>query len=205
MCYNLSNVSDLPIVSVKGIAMSQSSQSACHHVTHHAEGLPLPSDGLEPSANHSHLQGLPPKAIEQRIATAKASCASQGSRFTPLREQVFRLILQSPKPIGAYDLLALLQKTSEKTLAPPTIYRSLDFLLANGFIHQLSSSNAFFPCCQPDDSHTAAFLICQKCGDVQEFSHHAVTHVLADVANGANFRIHTSVIELLGICQRCQD
>lgn len=176
--------------------MSQSS-SSCHH-------QPIVSTDSSPLHHHRSTQGLSESAIEQRIVMAKASCVSQGLRFTPLREQVFRLILQASKPIGAYDLLALLQKTSDKPLAPPTIYRSLDFLLAHGFIHQLSSSNAFFPCCQPDDSHTAAFLICQKCGDVQEFSHYAVTQVLGEVATGASFHIHTSVIELLGICQVCQ-
>lgn len=154
--------------------------------------------------HHESCHALSQEAINQRIIDIKQSCVSQGIRFTPLREQVFRLILQSSKPIGAYDLLAQLQKTSDKPLAPPTVYRSLDFLLSHGFIHQLSSSNAFFPCCQPDDRHVAAFLICQRCGDVQEFSHHSVNNVIADVASTSQFKVNSSVIELLGICQLCQ-
>ena len=161
------------------------------------------TDPLTERVSHNH-HTLSPAAIEQRIATAKQSCAAQGVRFTPLREQVFRLVLQANQPIGAYDLLAQLQKMSEKTLAPPTIYRSLDFLLENGFIHQLSSSNAFFACCQPDDKHTAAFLICQCCGEVEEFAHTTVTHAITEVAKNSHFKVNTSVIELLGICRNCQ-
>lgn len=143
--------------------------------------------------------------LEQRIAIAKQTCQSQGIRFTPLREQVYRLILQAPTPIGAYDLLAQLQKLSDKTVAPPTVYRSLDFLLEYGFVHQLSSSKVFFPCCQPDDKHVAAFLICQQCGDVQEFSHSPLDSVIQQVASQSQFDIQSSVIELLGYCQQCKE
>lgn len=155
-------------------------------------------------SDESHLHAGEPMNIHQRLDIAKQHCLEQGLRFTPLREQVFRLILQSHTPIGAYELLAQLQKTSEKPLAPPTVYRSLDFLLAHGFIHQLSSTNAFFPCCQPNDKHMAAFLICQHCGDVQEFSHSAMNQTIDTVAQSSDFMVKRSVIELLGLCKNCQ-
>lgn len=152
--------------------------------------------------HHSHHH-LDEKSINNKLKAVKASCDTQGIRFTALREQVYRLILQAGKPIGAYDLLAQLQQTSEKTVAPPTVYRSLDFLLDNGLIHQLNSTKAFFACCQPDGQHVAAFLICQECGDVQEFSHQPIETMLVNVAEQANFAIQSSVIELSGTCQKC--
>lgn len=157
------------------------------------------------SNQHLHIhQPLDEKAIHNKLIAVKANCDTQGIRFTALREQVYRLILQAGKPIGAYDLLAKLQQMSDKTIAPPTVYRSLDFLLDNGFIHQLNSTKAFFACCQPDGQHVAAFLICQECGDVQEFSHHPIDTMLTHVAEQASFAIQSSVIELSGICQSCQ-
>ncbi|ELA09539.1 FUR family transcriptional regulator [Moraxella macacae 0408225] len=152
------------------------------------------------SCQHCHQ----PDSIQRSLSLAKETCTSQGVRFTPLREQVYRLILQSDTPIGAYDLLAKLQKTTEKTLAPPTIYRSLDFLLDMGFIHQLSATKTFFACCWPENQHTATFLICQKCGDVQELSHDTLDNLLNKLADQAQFAIKSSVIELSGICQKCQ-
>lgn len=160
-------------------------------------------------STHNHAtctehQHIDESTIEQKLQMVKTTCENQGIRFTSLRAQVYRLILQAGKPIGAYDLLAKLQQKSDKTLAPPTVYRSLDFLLDNGFIHQLNSTKAFFACCQPDGQHVAAFLICQECGDVQEFSHQPIDTMLVNVAEQANFAIKSSVIELSGICQKCR-
>lgn len=101
--------------------------------------------------------------IEECIKEAKAHCEAQGVRFTPLREEVYALILESDKPLGAYDLISALQLSRQNTdaasknTAPPTIYRSLEFLLNEGLIHQLSSLNAYVPCCHPRSKHAAAF------------------------------------------------
>lgn len=156
---------------------------------------------LSHSASCSHCHE--PSSIERSLALAKQNCTLQGIRFTPLREQVYRLILEAPMPIGAYDLLAKLQQSSDKSIAPPTVYRSLDFLLEHGLIHQLSSTKAFFACCQPDGKHTATFLMCQQCGEVQEFHHRQLEHTLADIAVQSGFLVKTSVIELSGICPSC--
>ena len=59
--------------------------------------------------------------IEAQIAQIKQDCQAQGLRFTALREQVYRLILLAVHPIGAYELLDLLQSASEKVVAPPTV------------------------------------------------------------------------------------
>ena len=69
----------------------------------------------------------------------------------------------------AYELLD--QITQEKAAkatagaaAPPTVYRALDFLLANGFIHKLESVNAFVACHHPSTAqHSVPFLICDRC------------------------------------------
>ncbi len=159
-----------------------------------------------PSQEHCHtLHTHSVHDIEQRIFLAKQACHTQGLRFTPLRERVYRLILQSTAPIGAYELLAQLQQQStKKIIAPPTVYRSLDFLLAHGFIHQLNSANAFIPCCHPRNQHIAAFLICQNCKQVQEFSTNAVHDLLSHITQQTQFSIQSSVIEISGICQTCQ-
>ncbi|WP_394262070.1 Fur family transcriptional regulator [Moraxella boevrei] len=182
--------------------MSKTLYQHSPHPIQHVDGTLAPSDAVAHSASCHHCHQ--PDSIERSLVLAKETCASQGVRFTPLREQVYRLILESATPIGAYELLAKLQKTSEKSLAPPTIYRSLDFLLELGFIHQLSATKTFFACCRPDDQHTATFLICQKCGDVQELSHDTLDNLLGELAKQAQFVIKSSVIELSGICQKCQ-
>lgn len=142
--------------------------------------------------------------IEAQIAQIRQDCQAQGLRFTALREQVYRLILLAAQPIGAYELLDLLQAASEKVVAPPTVYRSLEFLLRHGLVHELNSSKAFFACSQPTDRHVAAFLVCRCCGEVQEFSHPSIQTMLTEVEQSTNFATQSSIIELSGVCQRCQ-
>lgn len=148
--------------------------------------------------------------VEKRLDDAKAYCLARGARFTPLREEVYKLILTAAKPMGAYDLISALQlsrqndATKKRTnIAPPTIYRSLDFLLNEGLIHQLSSMNAYVPCCHPRAAHAAAFLICQHCEKVEECSNLPVDEIMNFATNDAKFTVERSVIELKGICRDC--
>ena len=157
--------------------------------------------------HHHHVHNHDPAV---RLAEAKTHCEKQGVRFTPLREEVFCLILTADKPLGAYDLISALQESRKasdkksKNVAPPTVYRSLEFLLAEGLIHQLSSINAYVPCCHPRDKHAAAFLICQNCHKVGECSNLPVNDMINFAKNDAGFLIERTVIELSGLCRECQ-
>src|SRR3546814_6225694 len=79
------------------------------------------------------------------------------------------------QPIKAYDLLELIRAGNDAggegagAAAPPTVYRALDFLLANGFIHKLESVNAFVACHHPSTAqHSVPFLICDRCHSATE-------------------------------------
>jgi Fur family zinc uptake transcriptional regulator len=177
-------------------------------------------DDHKPHSEHlHHVHDLGPQAITKRLDMAKAQCQQQGVRFTALRQQIYELILQADKPVGAYDLITELQqvrsqhqtelsandkKTQSKNVAPPTIYRSLEFLLEQGLIHQLASINAYIPCCHPRLQHTAAFLICTTCQGVQECSSLPVQEMMTFANSDVGFKVSHSVIELQGVCQSCQ-
>lgn len=143
-------------------------------------------------------------SIDQRIAEAEALCLKEGVRLTPLRKEVLSLILGANAPIGAYDLLAKLKGKSERPAAPPTVYRTLDFLLEQGFVHRLASINAFIPCCHPREGHQAAFLICQNCHSVQETSANSLFDELSQLSAKGHFKAQNSMIEISGLCQQCQ-
>ena len=85
--------------------------------------------------NHQHNQ-----CIKTALDRAKHTCDESGVKLTPIRRKVLELILQSHKPIKAYDLLAQLSD-SDHMEKPPTVYRALDFLLDNHLIHKIESSN----------------------------------------------------------------
>ncbi len=165
------------------------------------------------SCDHLHdVQHFSVSDISARLTAAIEQCRQRGVRFTPLRQQIYELILQAKQPVGAYDLINQLQQTrlldkdkkQSKNVAPPTVYRSLEFLLAEGLIHQLTSINAFVPCCHPRAEHTAAFLICEHCQRVQECSSLPVQEIMSFAEQDVGFIVNRSVIELSGRCQACQ-
>jgi Fur family transcriptional regulator, zinc uptake regulator len=143
--------------------------------------------------------------VTQRLVEAENICASTGSRLTPLRKEVLELILNASGPMGAYDLLAKIKSDSDRPAAPPTVYRTLDFLLEKGLIHRLTSINAYIPCCHPREGHQAAFLICTECKTVKEASAQGLLQQLDVISSSDGFIAHHSIIEISGICQQCQN
>ena len=155
--------------------------------------------------HHNALHGVHDHPnVKERLADAERFCATTGVRLTPLRKEVLELILNASGPMGAYDLLAKIKNDSDRPAAPPTVYRTLDFLLENGFIHRLTSINAYIPCCHPREGHQAAFLICTECKAVKEASAQGLLDQLASLADSDDFSAHHSIIEISGICQQCR-
>jgi Fur family zinc uptake transcriptional regulator len=143
---------------------------------------------------------------EAALDAAANACAARGAQLTPLRRTVLGLVQQSAKPIGAYALLDQL-KTDRGAAAPPTVYRALDFLLAQRLVHRLEKLNAFIAChvheCGADHEHPAQFLICASCGAVTELEEPSITRAVDAAAARAGFRPARATVEVEGTCARC--
>jgi Fur family zinc uptake transcriptional regulator len=122
--------------------------------------------------------------------------------MTDLRRAVLRLILEADGPVTAYELLDRLKKI-HKGAVPPTIYRALDFLMAQRLIHKLERLNAFVPCAETGRQHVAQFLICRECGTVAEIDDHAAAKALQHAAKREGFRPRHAVVEIEGTCAAC--
>ncbi|UJF19550.1 zinc uptake transcriptional repressor Zur [Vibrio sp. SS-MA-C1-2] len=143
-------------------------------------------------------------SIEKNITTAQALCQQRGVRLTAQREQVLSLLLQEKSAISAYDLLDKL-KEIEPNAKPPTVYRALDFLLSQGFVHKVESTNSYICCCSiGHDQHCSQLLICDSCGYVQECHYDQLAQMLNHQAQQTGFKIYHHVIETHGLCQSCQ-
>ncbi|HHJ34207.1 MAG TPA: transcriptional repressor [Gammaproteobacteria bacterium] len=140
--------------------------------------------------------------VESLINQAEQLCEQRQQRFTALRRRVLTLICQAESPMGAYQLLEFLQGDG-RSAAPPTIYRALDFLMAQGLIHRLASNNTYLACAHPQQDHEAVFLVCQHCGQTQEIHTDGITHSVQEKASRYKFKVlHTSV-EVAGLCAKC--
>lgn len=141
--------------------------------------------------------------IEHLLAEATAVCESRGVRMTPTRSEVFRILSSLDEAIGAYDLLELL-KPSVPNAKPPTIYRALDFLQEQGFVHKITSTNTYILCTHFDHQHTAHMLICIECHGVQEVHCKGVDQAMLEQARKHGFKLHQQTVEAHGICSSCK-
>ncbi|MDE1961079.1 MAG: transcriptional repressor, partial [Xanthomonadaceae bacterium] len=87
--------------------------------------------------------------------------------------------------------------------APPTVYRALDFLIDNGFIHKLQSINAYVSCHHPSVVHQVPFLICDVCESATEICDERVSGMLAEQARALGFRARAQTLEVHGVCRHC--
>ncbi len=141
---------------------------------------------------------------QQALAQADQLCQQRGARLTVLRRRVLEIIWNSPKPLGAYTILETLQNHDGRQGAPPTVYRALDFLLAQGLIHRLATLNMFTGCSQPGNPHSGQFLICCDCNQVNEINDSSVETLLTTAAAAQQFTVLTQTVEVLGRCPICQ-
>ena len=137
------------------------------------------------------------------MAAAERLCSERGLRFTPLRRRVLELVWSSHKPVGAYALLDALRNEALGS-APPTVYRALDFLIEQGFIHRIERMNAFVGCSHPGESHRGFFLICGECGNAEELESTGVAESIVASASRRGFAAREMTLEVTGTCAECR-
>lgn len=152
-----------------------------------------------PGPEHDHG-----RCSAEAMAHAEALCTQRGERLTPIRRQVLETLAAHHRPLGAYEIMDRLSLDGARR-APITIYRALDFLVENGFVHRIESRNAFIACINNHrQSDVVVFLICENCGAVGEASGAAVAEALKGAAKDAGFSPRSPVIEIAGMCGHCR-
>ncbi|MFP4126007.1 MAG: Fur family transcriptional regulator, partial [Alphaproteobacteria bacterium] len=115
-----------------------------------------------------------------------------------------RLIAEADRPLGAYDLLARLGADGAR-VAPPTVYRTLDFLAAQGLVHRVHSKNAFVVCRVAGAPHSATLLLCSVCGRVREVPCPALERHVVEHARDYDFGVESLAVEVRGRCAECRE
>ena len=141
--------------------------------------------------------------IAQAMRTAEGICETKQLQFTAIRQRVLQILLAEHKAMGAYDILARLNKSAGHS-APPVVYRALEFLVSNGFAHKIEKRNAYIACALPGEAHSPAFMICRNCECVLETQTTPSSGFEKGLAKETGFRIETTVLEAVGLCSNCQ-
>ena len=127
---------------------------------------------------------------------------AHGYKATRPRKQVLEILEEAQEPLSPYDIQRLLQEQG-KHINHVTIYRILDLFCSLNLAHKVLSNGGFVKCslCTSEGCHR--FMICQDCGDIQEFADKALCQDENDLALG--FGVHTEyhLSEFYGLCSGC--
>lgn len=156
---------------------------------------------MEAIAAHSHDHA---HCIEDALLRADALCAARGARLTSLRRRVLELVWSGHKPRGAYAILEDLSGSEGRPTAPLTVYRALEFLVAQGLVHRIESLNAYIGCAAPGIDHSGQFLVCEGCGTATELDDPRIAEAIRTAARDRGFRIARPTVEVRGLCPACQ-
>lgn len=87
---------------------------------------------------------------------------------------------------------------------PPTVYRALDFLQAQGLAHKVNALNAYLGCSHPQSrDQNRLLLICRFSGNVAELHRVKAVDPIESITQPAAFHIEQQVLEILDVCQQC--
>ena len=160
-----------------------------------------------------HTAALPgrsdlPKAAELTRTPEEQVFIAEARRLTPLRIEILLHLRQHPGGIKAYDLLSNLQSI-KPGIAPMSIYRTLDFLVASGLVHKVDATSSFIVCEHGHHDHqehgAPVMLICERCGQAEEICDSEVLESLqaslAHIHALNGFQAHG--LEIKGNCRQC--
>jgi Fur family zinc uptake transcriptional regulator len=142
------------------------------------------------------------------IDQAEKACIEQGVKLTPKRKAVLLILLENEQPQSAYEISDLYQKKLSEKIPAMSVYRMLEFLIEQGLVHKLASTNKFLACSHITCSHshqTPQFLICDQCQSVSEVGiDTTLIQALEKSIHQKHFQLNSPQLELHGVCERCQ-
>jgi len=80
------------------------------------------------------------------IDRAERQCRKNGARLTDKRKQALALLICSGKALSAYELVDAYNKQVGGNLPAMSMYRILDFLTQQKFVHKLQLANKYVAC-----------------------------------------------------------
>jgi Fur family zinc uptake transcriptional regulator len=142
-------------------------------------------------------------ATSKQLDAMQAICLQRGGRLTPQRRALLETLIVAKRPLSAYELRDLLLPR-DASITPASVYRSLDFLIENGFVHRLETTRSFVACDHPDHDHAVQFLICRECGVVVETEDKRVEAATDNLGSRLGFEVDHRTVELTGVCAECR-
>tara|TARA_B100000902_G_scaffold365907_1_gene387254 strand:- start:669 stop:1121 length:453 start_codon:yes stop_codon:yes gene_type:complete len=146
--------------------------------------------------------------FKEAIESAERKCSKRGIKLTRRRREVLTTLLEANRALSAYELVNLCNESSNEPMPAMSVYRILEFLRAEQFVHKLETANKYIACkhiaCEHEHKQPQ-FLICNDCHKVQELD--TAVEALSSVETAAsmlNFKLLNPQLEVSGSCGLCK-
>tara|TARA_B100000787_G_C16156621_1_gene279270 strand:+ start:713 stop:1087 length:375 start_codon:yes stop_codon:yes gene_type:complete len=118
---------------------------------------------------------------------------------------VLKIIRNNKKALTAYGIVDKFQRI--KRIQPMTVYRSLNILISEGYIHRSSHHNSYILCkFSHAENDITTLSVCIKCKDIEEVvMDRNKMGLLMNVLNLKKFNTNKlQQIEIPAICKTCE-
>jgi len=136
--------------------------------------------------------------VSHHLKYAEDIAVSRKSRLTPIRRHIYSCLVKSDTPLGAYEILDMLDGIGSSM--PPTVYRTLDWLIEVGLAKKIESVSKYIARTSSKDSPQMALLLCEICGHAEPFDAGSAFKSLGSFAKSKGFQENQTVIEVIGQC-----
>lgn len=137
-----------------------------------------------------------------RLDTIIDRLHAQGSRVTPQRVAILKILLESDQHPSAEQVYQRVQAEYPMT-SLATVYKTLTLLQELGEVQNVGTYNEV---ARFDGKNTAPHphLICTRCGEIIDAPGGAMLDWAEQLARASGYHISAQRIEFFGLCPRCQ-
>lgn len=125
-----------------------------------------------------------------------------GYRITEPRRAVVQTVCQSADSLSPGEVYERARLVYPE-LGLVTVYRTLDLLAEQGLVRRVHLEDGCHSYAGTMHSH-GHHLVCTECNQVVEFADCDVQALIEQIGRRTGFRIDQHLLELAGLCPRCQ-
>lgn len=148
--------------------------------------------------------------VEESVADAYESKAiarlqESGMRLTGPRRSVVRVLAETRKPLGAYQIKDRVGMAGGK-IDVVSVYRILSSLVECGLAHHVGIVDGYLACpASHSGGHQTEHLVCESCGCVEEVAIPQSALIEIGVSGSRlGFLAKQTRVEVLGRCSHCR-
>jgi len=139
---------------------------------------------------------------ESDLQQMASALRKAGYRLTRARKTILRVLHEGEKSLSPAEIWERGRLYYDK-LGLVTVYRTLDTMMQLGLVqrvHGVHNCHNYVS----TEQRTRHHLVCQRCGQVSEFTCHGLENLIEVVQQETGFAVSEHVVELIGFCAACQ-